>query len=214
MRDQNLKYMVIDPNIASVVMGDANSTLLDRIFGKLDESKSRMIEYGSLTMIAKMVQEGYMSLETTNIISAKYAFLYSSDELKTLFASDDEDVVLRAKLATLRFWTDADALYSRIPAIFNQRMLDGSALSDLADILGKKVDSDKLQALAKNILVQKKLVPEDMDSLSADDRVVLVQYLSMYNLMKSNPQQYQQVLNSVIQQSILGNSQILLFKVH
>ena len=113
LRDQQIKYLVIDPNIASVVMGDANSALLDRTFGKLNASKTELEEHGSMTMIAQMINEGYMSLATTNIISSKYAFILSPAELKSAYPSlNEEDVVLRAKLSTLRFWPNAQDLYA------------------------------------------------------------------------------------------------------
>lgn len=57
LSNEKKQYIVIDPNIASVVMGDANSSLLDRVFGKLNVNKNSVVDYGSMTMIAKMVDE-------------------------------------------------------------------------------------------------------------------------------------------------------------
>lgn len=196
-------------------MGDANSSLMDRVFGKLDDSSDHLLEYGSMTMIAEMVKDGYMSLATTNIISAKYAFMLSGEDLKTAFSdSTEDDLVLRAKLSTLRFWPNAQQLFSRIPAIFNQRMINGEAITDLADMLGKGIDVAKVKATANTILTQKKLAPESMKNLTNDEKTVLVQYLSLYNLMKTNSAQYQQYISSLIQQSVLGNSQLMVFKLN
>lgn len=215
LQHEHSNYLVIDPNIASVVMGDANSSLMDRVFGKLDPTGNRIVEYGSMTMIAKMVREGYMSVPTTNIISAKYAFMLTPAELKAAFPDSTEDeYVLRAKLATLRFRPNAEKLFSRIPAIFSQRMANGGALSDIADILGKNVDVNKLQGIANNIITQRRVTEDVMKNLSADEKNVLVQYLSLQNLMRSNPQQYQQYVASVLQNSILGSSQIMMFKLN
>jgi hypothetical protein len=36
LKHKNIRYLVIDPNIASVVMGDGNSSLMDRFFAKLN----------------------------------------------------------------------------------------------------------------------------------------------------------------------------------
>lgn len=125
LKDAEKKYIVIDPNIASVVMGDANSSLLDRIFGKLSTGGNKVEDYGSITMITDLVRDGYMSLAATNIISAKYAFELSEEELRNAYPNaSEDDTVLRAKLATLRFWPNAQQMFAGLPAIFNQRMLN------------------------------------------------------------------------------------------
>ena len=61
-------------------------------------------------------------------------------------------------------------------------------------MFGKDVDTANLQRIARTILVQNKITPELMKDLNEDDKFVLVQYLSLYNLMKSNPQQFQQTI--------------------
>lgn len=97
-------------------------------------------------MIVQMVEEGYMSLAATNIISAKYAFELSSEELRAAFPGfSEDDVVLRAKLTTLRFWPKANQMFARLPAIFTQRMTSMEAIDDIASMMGKNVDTSKLQ---------------------------------------------------------------------
>lgn len=215
LRDKKLGYIVIDPNVASVVMGDANSTLRDRIFGRLDVANQKVLDYGSLTMISRMISEGYMSLASTNIISAKYAFTLPYEELKAAYPNiADDESVLRTKLATLRFWGNAQDMYNAIPNIFSRRMMNKDGLSDVADILGRSVDVDKIWGVASTILSQKKLNVDVTSALNDDERMVLVQYLSLYNMMKTNVQQYQQVVGSLLQQSVLGNSQVMLFKLN
>lgn len=83
--DQKTKYIVIDPNIASVVMGEANSSLFDKFFGKIVTGEERINEYGSMTMLMRLVQDGYMDLAMTNLINVKYASMLSSEELKLAF---------------------------------------------------------------------------------------------------------------------------------
>lgn len=156
-----------------------------------------------------------MSLAATNIISAKYAFEFSDEELAAAFPGFTEDAnVLRAKLATLRFWPNAQQMFARIPAIFTSRMNNGQAIDDIADIYGKRGDVQKIQSTATSILSQKKLDATQISSLTADEKAILVQYLSLYNLMKSNMGQYQQYVSNLLQQSILGNSQIMLFELN
>lgn len=185
-------------------MGDANRALMDRIFGKLDASGNNLSDYGSLTMIVKMVEDGYMSLANTNIISAKYAFELSKEELAAAFPGSSEDeIVLRAKLATLRFWPTANQMFARLPAIFTQRMINMKAVEDLATIFGKDVDIAKIQSVSKVVLANNKAAPELLKDLSQDDRSILVQYLTLYNLLKTNNQQYQQYVSNIMQQSVL-----------
>lgn len=204
LADQKTQYIVIDPNIASVVMGGGNSTLRDRIFAKMDATQHHVVEEGSMTMIAKMISNGYMSLASTNMINARYAFTLSYDQLKAVYPSmSDDENLFRTKLATLRFWPEAQQLFSALGTIFTQRMSRGEAIGDIASILGKSVDESKIQALATSILTQKKLVADAIANLNADEKMVLVQYLSLYNMMKTNNQQYQQVVGSFLQQSVL-----------
>ena len=90
-------------------------------------------------------------------------------------------------------------------------MANGKAIDDIASILGKEVDAKKLQGISTSILSQNKLLGDAITNLSNDEKTVLVQYLGLYNIMKTNQQQYQQAINGFLQQSVLGNGQIMLF---
>lgn len=57
LQDKNLEYLVIDPNIASVVMGDGNIMLRDRMFAKIDPNTGKIIKHGSISMLAKLVSK-------------------------------------------------------------------------------------------------------------------------------------------------------------
>ena len=126
----------------------------------------------------------------------------------------EDVVVLRAKLATLRFWPEAQQMFAGLPNIFSQRMLSGRAVGDIADMLGKDVDQQKIQKMAGVILGGTQIDREAIAALNNDEKTVLVQYLSLYNLMKNNKQQYQQYMNTMLQQSVLGNSQLILFELN
>ncbi len=43
LREKNIKYLVIDPNIGSVVMGGGNASLFDRFLAKIDPSTNTII---------------------------------------------------------------------------------------------------------------------------------------------------------------------------
>lgn len=72
LKDQKLQYYVIDQNIATVVQGNANKALFERFFAKLNADGQTIDEHGAMTMIAKMVQEGYMKLTSTNNLGTEY----------------------------------------------------------------------------------------------------------------------------------------------
>lgn len=58
LRDNDLRYLVIDPNIASVVQGEGNKSLFHRFFGEISEGdKKTLTTYGALTMMMSMHQQ-------------------------------------------------------------------------------------------------------------------------------------------------------------
>jgi hypothetical protein len=50
--------------------------------------------------------------------------------------------------------------------------------------------------------------------LSQDERLVLTQYLGLYNLLKAGNPQYAEFLNSIIGQSLGGGSQLIIFELN
>lgn len=83
--DKEKKRLVIDPNVLSVVMGEGNESLLRRFFGKWNASNQKFDQYGSVSMLMKLRQDGYISLFSSNNIGAKYAFSLSDAELQSYF---------------------------------------------------------------------------------------------------------------------------------
>jgi hypothetical protein len=61
LTDKNLKYIVIDPNIATVVMGQGNSSLFHRFLVKTDTSGKRL-NNGVMAQLAEMHMAGYVEL--------------------------------------------------------------------------------------------------------------------------------------------------------
>lgn len=74
LKDKKIKYIVIDPNIGTVVQGAGNNSLFDRFFGKIDTINNKIIDDGAFTMLAKLAQKGYVRHVTSNNVGAKYAF--------------------------------------------------------------------------------------------------------------------------------------------
>lgn len=90
-------------------------------------------------------------------------------------------------------------------------MVNGEAIQDIADMFGKQIRPEVVFPAASAILAQNKISPDALTGTTRDEKEVLVQYLSLYNMMKTNVAQYQQSASAILQQSILGNSQIIVF---
>ena len=117
IKEHNTKYLVIDPNIGSVGMGEGNETLFHRFFAKLSPIDGTIDEDGTLTTLVKMYKLGYLELISTNNIGAYYAFTLSDAELQSAFGmmSDEEMVLLRAKLVGIRYFQEeANTLFAQI----------------------------------------------------------------------------------------------------
>ncbi len=213
LKDKNLSYLVIDPNIASVVMGEWNIKLRDRMFAKIDPETGKIIQQWAISMLAKLVSAWRIELFNSNNIAAKYAFTLSDAEMSAAFGVSGDDIVLtRTKVATARFrWDEGNALLQKVLQIFVQRMSWTYGMGDLADIVGKDVDVAKLAAVAQK--VSDPSIVSQIKELSQDERYVLVNYLNIVSISKSNPQDYQQQLVNLLQQSIGGGSQLIVFKV-
>jgi hypothetical protein len=213
LKDKNLTYLVIDPNIASVVMGEGNVTLRDRMFAKIDPTTGKIVKDGAISMLAKLASAWHIELFNSNNIAAKYAFSLSDAEITAAFAVGGDDIpLMRTKLATARFWWDeGNTLLQKVLQIFGQRMTGIYGIWDLADIFGKDVDVVKLGAIAQQ--VSNPAIVSQIKDLSQDERYVLANYLSIISAAKAQPQQYQQQLLQLLQQSIGWGSQLIVFKV-
>lgn len=83
LRNQHIKYLVIDPNIGTVGrVGQGNESLFHRFFAKLNADETQLLTPGVMTMLSDFFQEGYVKLIFTNNIGAKYAFSLSDDVLR------------------------------------------------------------------------------------------------------------------------------------
>ena len=207
LKNNHIKYLVIDPNIGTVWrVWAGNESLFHRFFAKLDSTESKVQTHGALTMLARFAQDGYLKLFFTNNIGAKYAFSLTNEELKSEFwsLSDDDLILLRAKLAVAKFFiTQQDtSLLEHINQIFIKRLDKAEGLDDLANILNKKIDAQKLYAQIPTITGGAWL-----SNLSDDEKIVIAQYLILGQMIKAGQASTQ--ISQLIQESIFGNSQII-----
>jgi len=73
------------------------------------------------------------------------------------------------------------------------------------------VDVPKIATLTQQI--GNPTVVDQIKELNQNERFILANYLSILSSSKSDPQQFQQQLVSLLQQSIGGGSQLIVFKV-
>ena len=219
LKDSDLKYLVIDPNIGTVVMGEGNESLFNRFFAKRDPVTGKIQDDGAISNLVKLRKAGYISLFSTNNLWAKYAFSLNDAALMEKFGnmSEDELVFLRAKLSIARFFPDAQELLNFIWETFANRIGDGQVIGDIADVYGKNVDETKIFSVAAKVFEQQWASAElstTIEWLSQDERLILMQYLGLVNLAKAQNPQYQEFVNSILGQSLGGGSQLIVFELN
>lgn len=124
---------------------------------------------------------------------------------------------MRAKLAIARFFPDAQDLVNFIAETFTNRINDGQVIGDIADVYGKIIDENKVLTTAQTILAQQQdteKLKTMVETLTQDERLIMMQYLGLLNLVKSNSPQYQDFLNNIIGQSLGGGSQLMVFELN
>lgn len=219
LKENNLKYLVIDPNIGTVVMGEGNESLFNRFFAKQNPVTKKIEEDGAISNLVKLRKAGYIKLFSTNNLGAKYAFTLDDATLQAKFGtmSEDELVFLRAKLSIARFFPDAQELLNFIGETFANRIGNGEVIGDIADVYGKTIDANKVFMTAQQILAQQwasEELTQIIEWLSQDERLILTQYMGLVNLLKTNATQYQEFVNSILGQSLGGWSQLIVFELN
>ena len=216
LQDKKIKYMIIDPNIASIVMGGGNSSLMEKFFAKIDPTNGQIVTDGTLSMLSKMTNDGYLDIYSTNNLGAKYGYGLPSEYLKSVFGvvNDDDLVLLRARLATARFWQNQTQIINGLSQIFTDRILDGKALGDVSDVFGKVIDEPKLSAMV-NKAIQSGFpsIAGEIKDLTQDERFVLLNYLNILTTYNKQPDQFASTATSIINQSLSAGSQFIVFEV-
>jgi hypothetical protein len=100
---------------------------------------------------------------------------------------------------------------------FSQRVVNWEAISDISDIMWKNIDETKLLPIAQ-AYIEKQGTPEELQTkvkeLNQDERNVLGQYLWLYNILQAgNQEQYWQILNNLLWQSLGWWSQLIVFQL-
>lgn len=205
MQDKKIKYFVIDQNIASVVQWEGNKSLYDRFFWVISPDGSVIQSYGAMTMIAAMVEQWYVELVSTNNIWTKYALTLP----KTSFAwmTDEQITITRARMLAARFFWQQ--IVQQIIEIALQKFKQNDFIQDIADMTGKTIREDVLKSLLSKWAIDASTIKE----LSADERIVLGQYMQLQQLATQDEAQLKAQIQNMIIQSLQSSSQLLTLKL-
>lgn len=229
LQDKKVKYLVIDPNIWSVVMGWGNASLFDRFVAKIDSNTNKIIQHGTMSMLAKMIEDGYLKLIMTNNMWAKYAYTLTEQEIeqaisvlpneelkiKMLQSFHNEPLLFRSKLAVPRFFgNESQDFFVLIGVIFQQRLSQSIGLEDLANILGKDVEIQKLSDTLQAIQTPWSNLTKFNKQLTDDERTVIGYYTAISQRQKANDLQgVQSIMTELLQSSLWWWSQLITFEL-
>ena len=215
LRNKNIKYLVIDPNIASIVMWEWNKSLFYRFFAKTNDNW-KIIEKWALMMLSELIDQWYAKLLYSNNLWATYWFTLSDDELIDIFwEMDKEDMIyLRAQLAAARYMSNVNELVNWIWNIFNDRVSNWMVAQDIADVYWKEIELWKIINAMNVYITNPKSAPEMISTLTQDERVILYQYIYLYKLAQNqNSSQYQNYVNNIFTTSIAWWSQLIVVEL-
>jgi len=236
LEEKNIKYIVIDPNILTVVMWWWNNTLKDRMFAKIDSANWQIKNDGTMTILAKMVQAWYGRLMYSNSLLATYAFDLTDQQLQealsarrssnpsdqvalTLAPLEQDMSLLRAYMSLARFFPEYFGSFMQLSAqIFEQRLISSiDAIQDISWVFWRTVDSEKIYRYY-TLLQQQGLSPTLADEmnreLTSDELFVLSQYAQLRYLIQTwNTQSFQEAIGSLLNQSVQSSSQLIVFEL-
>lgn len=207
MKDKSIKYIALDPNIGTVVQWEWNISLFHRFFAHIEDEN--IVSDGAVTMLTKMVRDGYARLSSTNNIGARYAFWLPEDSYQQLWETDEERLLNRAKMVVPRYRKSDPTVFNVLTQIAMQRIENGLLIDDLADIYGRQIDVE----FVKSKLKYGQTLSAIKD-LSPDERDILTQYLKILKEYQSNSEIAKASIQKLISFSIDNNNQILVIEIN
>lgn len=210
LQDQGIRFMAIDPNIGTVVQGDANKSLFYRFFGRTNPTSGTVDEHGAMTMLTQMVQDGHARLLTTNNLGAKYA--HTMPDVTFSNVAEEQRISFRARMAVARYFgsRENNRYVQAVYEIADARIKDGTFVEDIVWLLG--LDDVRVNELISMVRTGK-LEKADLQALNNNERKALQQYLTYRSQAANNPEQYQKTLNRTIINSIYSANQIIVYEI-
>ena len=213
LKDQKITWIVIDPNIASVVMWKWNKSLWYRYYGYTDK-KGNVTKKWVLPMFVNLAQSWHVVYAYSNNLWLKYALTVSDDEIKKItWIKDEKDILqLRYKLTSIKFlpklvWMQ---VYEEAIDTFYKILLY-RALHEPIKFIQDIAETNWL-----NIKDPKKIftnVSKNFNSFSKDEKTSFLIYNSITTQLKQHPEKSQQILRQLIMQWLWWRAQILFVKV-
>ncbi len=145
LRDTGYRTIILDPNIATVVMGAGNESLKERFIMK-EDAQGKRIEDGTISMMTRLVMADYAKLGFTNNVGIYYAYALPSETLKSLMKKigETDEVTFRTRLAMLRFLPGkmSSSYYGIVGQLFFQRFGTYEGMQDVGRIFGAELDQN------------------------------------------------------------------------
>ena len=215
LRNANIKYLVIDPNVASIVMWEGNKSLFYRFFAKVNDNW-KILEKWALMMLSELIDQWYAKLLYSNNLWATYWFSLSDDDLMAIFGEMDKEklIYLRAQLAAARYMDNANELINWIWYIFNSRVQNWEVVQDIADVYWKDIELWKVLNTMNVYLNNRNSLPQMVSTLTQDERIMLIQFMNLFTLYQNpNWSQYQEYVNNIFTNSIAWGSQLIVVEL-
>ncbi len=203
-----IKYIVIDPNIGTVVQGWGNKSLFDRFYGQVDFKNRKLIQDWVVTMLAKLIMADKVQTIYSNSLPIKYTWLLPSQKIQEAFSgSIYDEAQIRSNAVILpyclmgRFTSnyclpqkDLNTLLNLMGGLALERVWTLDFLEDIADANGKVIDLWKLKAVVINIVEKQDYSLQNIKWLTPDEVFVLLRFLDFI----SDPAQIQNKVQSYL----------------
>lgn len=131
---------------------------------------------------------------------------------------EKDSIAFRAQMGAFRFFPELANYYQIfIQHVLFQRVSTGSAVQDIAGIRGMTIRTEVLQPLIQKF-VSRQVGLHDIayfeEELTDEEKQVLYTYLQIISTFQSgDTQQAQQIIQTLLQQSIGGSSQLVTFEL-
>ena len=223
LKNDNTRYLIIDPNIGTVTMWEWNETLFYRFFGKLNSNKTKIEIDGTITTLIRLYKAWYLKLLSTNNIWSKYAFTVDDDTIRKYFGenlTDEELILTRWKMAVLQYFDDANSIFSSIAWIFLSRIMNDTKwwIEDIANIYWFEIDSNAV-ARATEDYISKVMNWQSTNWIAKDltqnERIVLITYSNLYIWYRKKWEAWiSSTIQSLLLSSVTGWSQIIALELN
>jgi len=213
LKDQKITWIVIDPNIASVVMWEWNKSLWYRYYWYTDE-KNNVTTKWVLPMFVDLAQSWNIQYVYSNNLWIKYSLTISDDNIKKAiwtWISEKDILQLRYKLTSIKFLSRMTSMedYQTSINIFYQLLLYRAInepfqfIEDIADVNWLNIESWK--KIIENI--------NNFNSFTNDEKTAILIFNSIRMQLNQNSWNTQQILRQLIEEWIWWRAQLLFVKV-